>query len=111
MYSKSKTTVTFFKNTPNPETGNMIENTDKVLYGRVSEAVKTGRKTEDGKDEYDFESWQARFVGKARAAAENLADKTKIVLTEWAVHPGYDKEKKRSYPYMMIMDFEVHKEK
>lgn len=105
-YAKSKINVVFFKNPENSP----LQNTDKVLYGRISEPVKTGKQTADGKDEYEYENWDARFVGNARAAAANLEDKARITITEWAVHPNYKKEKKQSFPYMMIMDFEVRKE-
>lgn len=80
-------------------------NTDKVLYGRVSEAIKVGE--ENGKPKYEFEGWNARFVGKAREKAAGLADKTSIKLTEFVVRNPYNKEKKRSYPYVMVTDFEV----
>ena len=34
-------------------------------------------------------------------------DKTKIMLTEWNVRCPYNKDKKRSFPYIMVLDFEV----
>ena len=105
-YAKSKINVVFFKNPENSP----LQDTDKVLYGRISEPVKTGKKTADGKDEYEYENWDARFVGNARAAAASLEDKARITITEWAVHPNYNKNRKTCYPYMVIMDFEVRKE-
>ncbi len=100
MYAKSTINVTFFTDTYN-------ENTEKVVYGRVSESVKTGKKGEDGKDIYEYENWNARFVGKAKDKAAALTDKTPIVLKEWSARVNYNKEKKQSYPYLMVMDFDV----
>ena len=104
MYAKNSNIVTFFKD-------NFKENTAKVVYGRVSEAIKTGKKTEDGKDEFIYETWDARFVGGAVDKAAVLEDKTSIVLTEWSARVNYNKEKKASYPYLMVMAFEVRDEK
>lgn len=102
MYAKNNNYATFY-------TSNMA-NTDKVTYGRVSVPIKTGRKNDHGKDVYEFESWTGRFVGKAREKALALTDKTRITLTEWAAHPGYNKDKKQSYPYLVVMDFEVREQ-
>ena len=103
MYSKNHNIVTFFKD-------NFKENTEKVVYGRVSEAIKTGKKTEDGKDEFMYETWDARFVGGAFDKAAVLEDKTAITLTEWSARVNYNKEKKASYPYLLVMAFEVRGE-
>lgn len=100
MYAKNNNYVTFFMDESK-------ENTDKVAYGRISEAIKTGRK-DGNKEIYEYETWNARFVGKAyEKAIEKLTDKAHITLTEWNVRNPYDKEKKRSYPYILIMDFEI----
>ena len=103
MYSKTGNIVTFFKNS-------YKENTEKVVYGRVSEAIRTGKKTEDGKDEFIYENWDARFVGGAREKAAVLDDKTAITLTEWSARVDYNKERKASYPYLLVMAFEVRSE-
>lgn len=100
MYSTTPVKGYFFTN---PD----AQSTDKMIQGRISESVKTGRKDDQGKDIYEFESWNARFVGKAYEKAVNLADKSKITLTTWAARNPYSKEKKRSYPYLLVMDFEV----
>ena len=100
MYSKTPNHVTFFADTHN-------EHTEKVTYGRVSEAFDTGKKDAEGKSIFEFETTNARFVGKAREKALALKDKTKITLTEWSARNPYNKETKRSYPYLMVMDFEV----
>ena len=100
MYSKTHVRGKFFKDTHN-------ENTEKVTYGRFSESVSTGKTGEDGKAAYEYETYRARFVGKAREKALALEDKARITLTEWAIRNPYNKEKEREYPYLMVMDFEV----
>lgn len=96
MYVKGSNYVMFFTNENK-------ENTEKVLYGRVSESIKVG----DGESDYEYESWDVRFVGKAREKANELNDKQTIILTEWACRNPYSKEKKRTYPYLMVFDFDV----
>ena len=103
MYSTTNIKGYFFTN-PN------AQSTDKMIQARISESVKTGRKDAEGKDIYEFESWNARFVGNACEKAKNLADKSKITLTAWAARNPYSKEKKRSYPYLLVMDFEVQEQ-
>lgn len=100
MYAKGKNYVTFFIE------GN-VSHTEKLYYGRVSEAIKQSVVGEGGKSKYEFESWNARFVGKAREKAEKLSDKTSITLTEWNIRCPYDKVKQRPFPYIMVMDFEI----
>ena len=102
MYAKNNNYVTYFIE-------GEAKHTERVFYGRVSEAIKIGE--ENGKNKYEFESWNARFVGKAREKAEQLADKTSIMLTEWNIRCPYNKEKKRSFPYIMVMDFEIPENK
>lgn len=99
MYSKQKNHVTFFKD-------GFKENTDKVIYGRITEAIKVG-KDSDGKDVFEFQNWSGRFTGKAYEKAKSLQDKTAITLTEWAVYCPYSKEHKKVYPYIMVIDFEM----
>lgn len=104
MYCKSEkgNIVTYFVD----ENG---KQTDKMVSGRISEGIKVGE--ENGKAKYEFESWNARFVGKALEKAKGLADKTKIVLTEWNAHNPYNKETKKSYPYILVSDFELAQDK
>ena len=97
MYSKSENYVTYFVD-------ENARNTDKMFCGKVSEAIKVGE--ENGKGKYDFELWNAKFVGKAKQKAEKLSDKSSIKLTEWSARISYNKEKKSSYPYLLVMDFE-----
>ena len=103
MYVKNNNFVTFYKDENN-------QNTDKITYGRVSEAIKKGEKDAEGKDIYEFESWNARFVGKAREKAAALPDKARIALTETSFRNPYNKEKKRPYPYVLVMDFELREQ-
>lgn len=111
MYAKStKNYVNFFNS-------ERIENTEKVAYGRISEAIKkTGVDgqplTQDGKQLYDYETWNARFVGKAKKKFDvnPLEDKASIILTEWAAHIQYNKEKKQNYSYILVMDYEVNEQ-
>ena len=100
MYSKNNNRVRFFKDSTK-------DATEKVVYGKISEAIKTDKKDADGKDIYEYESWNARFVGKALEKAKALEDNTAITLTEWAVRKPYNKDKNQSYPYIMVMDFEI----
>jgi len=98
MYAKNNNYVTYFAD-------EKAKHTEKLHYGRVSEAIKVGE--ENGKNKYEFESWNARFVGKAKAKAEKLNDKTSIMLTEWNARCPYDKEKGRAFPYILVMDFDI----
>lgn len=101
MFGKNKVYVNYFED-------DRKEHTEKAFYGRVSEAIKTG--VENGKNTYNFESWQARFVGAARAKAANLCNKQAIVLLEWNCRNPYDKERKKNFPYVLITDFEIENE-
>jgi hypothetical protein len=101
MFGKNKIHVTYFED-------DKKENTEKAFFGRISEAIKTGE--ENGKATYNFESWNARFVGKARAKADSLTDKQSITITEWSCRNPYDKERKKNFPYVVITDFEIANE-
>ena len=110
MYTKNaRNYVNFFKSE------SAEKNTEKVAYGRISEAIKqTGTDgaplMQDGKQVYEFETWNARFVGKAKKKFDEnpLKDKDSIILTEWAVRNPYSKEKKQSFPYILVMDYELN---
>lgn len=104
MYTKNNNNVIFFHD-PNGK------NTEKMFCARVSESINTGRKDANGKAVYEYENWPARFIGKAKEKAEKLADKTPITLTEWAARNPYNKEKGRSFPYLLVMDLEVREAK
>lgn len=104
MYSKNPNFVTYFVD-------EKTKHTDKVFYGRISEAIKVGV-NDEGKKKFEFENWNARFVGKAREKAAKLADKTSIVLTEWNarctyVKPKDGESKGRQFPHIVVIDFEI----
>ncbi|MBP3197306.1 MAG: hypothetical protein J6N21_09925 [Butyrivibrio sp.] len=83
------------------------KNTDKVIYGRLSESqdkFENGSKVEG---QYTYESWNARFVGEAKKAVESLDDKSLVTLKSFDVRQPYDKEKNRSYPYVLVSKLEV----
>ena len=110
MYAKNtKNYVNFF------HTNGVVEDSEKVAYGRVSESFRRNGADgqpllQDGKHVYEYETWNARFVGKAKHKFDlsPLKDKDSIILTEWAAHVQYNKELKQSYPYLLIMDYEVN---
>lgn len=99
MYAKNDVIVTYFVD----ETA---KHTEKVFYGRISEAINVGV-DETGKKKFKFEGWNVRFVGKARKKAETLENKTSIVLHEWNARCPYNKEKDASYPHLVITDFDI----
>ena len=61
MYSKEPRLVKFYKNI------NAVH-TEKVFYGFLSERHKISE------NEFEYDSWSARFIGKAREKAEELED-------------------------------------
>ena len=95
MYAKGKTFVTYFKDAEG-------KYTDKVFYGKVSEAIKKDKPDENGKN-YEFETWYARFVGKAREKAAALEEKASITLLEWNTRNPYDKEKQKATAGVLIL--------
>ena len=101
---RTNSIVTYFKDKNRADT-------DKTIFGRVSESVRTGLKGDDGKDVYAYENWNARFVGKAYEKAKTLEDKTAIVLTNPDFHNPYNQEKGRTYPSITVFDFEIHEKK
>lgn len=105
MYSTTEVRVTFF-----PETNK--QSTEKVFYGRVSEAIKTRELNQDGTAKYTYENWPARFVGKAYQKALTLKEKDKIILKQWAAHNIYIKgqngQNGRGFTYLLISDFDVY---
>lgn len=97
MYSEQKNYVTFFHSN--------LAGTDKTFYGRVSESFKA----QGGG--YEYETWNVRFIKAAKEKAESLEDGNRIVLTKWAAHCPYVKEKDKSFPYILVMDFELASDK
>lgn len=100
MFSTTQNRVTFFKDTART-------NTDKIVYGRVSEAIKSQNTNPDGSPIYEYESWPVRFCGGAYNKALALNDKDKIVLTQWSARNPYNKETKKGFTYLMVTDFEM----
>ena len=97
--------VTYFKSEKAEELS-----TAKMFVGKVSEGVPSG-KDANGKTTYEYEWWTARFVGEAREKALTLEDKTPINLIEFSAHNPYNKEKKQSFPYLLVTKFEVLEKK
>ena len=80
---------------------------ENVFYGRVSEPIKTEEINDKGKYIYEYETWNARFVGDALEKARTLADKTRITLKVWSARNPYNKEQGKSFPYLLISDFDL----
>lgn len=106
MYAKGKMYVNFFHD-------EVREDSAKVRYGKVSESFKVTDKKgnpvlQDGKQVYNYETWSVRFVGKAKDKMDNdsLSDGQTIILTEWSCRNPYNEEKKRTFPYILVLDFE-----
>lgn len=100
MYSKNDVIVTYFVD----ETA---KHTKNVFYGRISEAIKVGVDA-NGKKKFEFEGWNVKFIGKAREKAAKLENKTSIVLHEWNARCPYNKEKDKSFPHLVILDFDIY---
>ena len=56
----------------------------------------------------EYDSWSARFIGKAREKAEELKDGMLIELESWNCRNRYDKESKKNTAYILIYDFEKY---
>lgn len=85
--------------------GKKCNHTDKSVFGNVSEAIKVGEV--NGQPQYEYDSWDARFCGKAYEKARNLVSKDKICVVEMNIRNVYHKESKKNYPQIMITDFDV----
>ena len=94
---------TFF--TSKDRDGNVKENTDKTVFGTLSEGIKVGEM--NGVPVYENDNWNARFCGKAYEKALALKDKDRVLVTEMNVRNPYNKVTKRNYPQIMVTDFEV----
>lgn len=99
MYCTTDNIVTFFID-------ENAKHTAKTYFGKISEAIKSSE--EDEKSKYDFEIWYARFVGDAFEKAKTLSDKASIKLTKFSIRNPFNKDKGRSYPHLIIFDFEVY---
>lgn len=85
--------------------GESVNNTDKCVFGTLSEGIKTGEN--NGKPIYVNDYWNVTFCGKAYEEALLLNDKDRISVVEMNVRNVYVKEKKKSYPQIMVTDFDV----
>ena len=74
----------------------------------LSTGRKTGRKTEDGRDEYRNSSWRASFYGNAAQKFNSLGigEKDVITITDGAIENRYVKETQKSYTDVTVYDFE-----
>ena len=96
MYSETEIRyITVFDPKKNEKSG-------KTVVGKISERVK--KKDATGAAEY--ETWNAVFCGKCLEKAEKLKDRDKINIKKWCARNHYMPEKKRSYPQILIYDFE-----
>lgn len=85
--------------------GEMVNFTDKSVFATLSEGIKTGEN--NGKVLWENDYWDTIFCGKAYQEALNLKDKDKIVVKEMIIRNRYVKEKKKSYPQIMVTDFVI----
>lgn len=77
-----------------------LKGSDKVTVKNLS----MGDKQKDGS--YAYESWTGRCVGQAKELVDTLPEKTRLKISG-QVHTGYDKESKKSYPYILVTHAEV----
>lgn len=97
MYSQEPRLCKFYSN-------KKAVNTEKVFYGFISERHKISER----ENEFEYDSWNARFVGKARKKAQELEDGMLIELVSWNCRNRYDKKTRRSTPYILVCDFEKY---
>lgn len=85
--------------------GEKITHTDKSVFGTLSEGIKTGEN--NGKPIYENDYWNVMFCGKAYEKALKLENKTRIVLVEFNIRNQYYKRSKKTYPQIMVTDFDI----
>ena len=85
--------------------GKKVSHTDKSVFGTLSEGIKTGEN--NGQPIYENDYWNVVFCGKAYEKALQLADKDRISVVECNIRNQYWKPTKKSYPQIMVMDFDV----
>jgi len=100
MFSKTENKVNFFID-------EKAVQKEKVFYGKISVPIKTGEKDVKGRDKYTYETWLARFTGKALEKAKTLSNKTRITLKVWNARNPYSEEQEKSFPYIMVTDFDL----
>lgn len=79
----------------------------EMIKSTVEATISSSRKKQD--QDYEYFSWNAKFVGMAYQKALELQDKDRIMLTEAAVENYYNKEKRKLYVSVIIFDFEMVK--
>lgn len=85
--------------------GEKVRNTDKCVFGTLSEGIKTG--VNNGSPIWENDYWNTTFCGKAYEKALELENNTRIVVTEMNIRNKYSKETKKSYPQIMVTDFSI----
>lgn len=85
--------------------GEKVTHTDKSVFGTLSEGIKTGEN--NGQPIYENDYWDVTFCGKAYEKALSLKDKDKVCVTEMNVRNVYFKPTKKTYPQIMVTDFDV----
>lgn len=110
MYSKTANNVTVFVNDKQKELS-----TEKCKRCTISESVKD----EYAENGWRYDSWDARFIGKAveKFVSLGLVDKTRITITEWntvnqyvKADEGKEESKGHRYTYVLVYDFELRAE-
>jgi hypothetical protein len=95
MYSETKNYARYFEN--------KIKDTDGVHFANMS--VKTG----EYKGEKTYSSWLTKFVGDAKDAIleADIEPGETLILTKWKVTNEYSKETEKTYPTLIVFDFEI----
>lgn len=85
--------------------GEKVSHTDKSVFGTLSEGIKTGEN--NGQPIWENDYWNTAFCGKAYEKALDLKDKDRICVVEMNIRNVYSKNTKKSYPQIMVTDFDV----
>lgn len=85
--------------------GQKTTHTARVVFGTLSEGIKTGEN--NGQPIWENDYWNAAFCGKAYEKALALKDKDRVCVTEMNVRNVYSKNTKKSYPQITVTDFDV----
>lgn len=85
--------------------GEKVYNTDKSVFGTLSEGIKVGEV--NGQAVWENDYWNVTFCGKAYEKALTLKDKDKVGITEFNVRNAYSKTTKKSYPQIVVTEFEI----
>lgn len=96
---------TFFKREKEVN-GEKVNNTDKSVFGTLSEGIKVGEK--NGQPIWENDYWNATFCGKAYEKALTLKDKDRVVVTEMNIRNIYSQNTKKSYPQITVTDFDLY---